>query len=195
MTAAAARARVYSATSRLFSVQPPFTGPVMILQRDHQPLHRPQRPERDDENERQPQHRMHPERRLIDHLGDQGGADHDEAGQKHDEHRRPARGNGKLFQGFLTLRPRCEVCGLDYDFADAGDGPAVFIMFLAGFIVVGAALITEVVYQPPFWVHAVLWLPLILIVTLGPLRPMKGLMIALQYHHRAGEGRLDGKQP
>jgi uncharacterized protein (DUF983 family) len=106
----------------------------------------------------------------------------------------PRCGNGKLFTGFLTLRPRCEVCGLDYGFADAGDGPAVFIMFLAGFIVVGAALITEVVYQPPFWVHAVLWLPLILIVTLGPLRPMKGLMIALQYHHRAGEGRLDGKQ-
>ncbi len=107
----------------------------------------------------------------------------------------PRCGRGKLFQGFLTLRPRCEVCGLDYDFADSGDGPAVFIMFLAGFIVVGAALVTEVVYQPPFWVHAVLWLPLILIVTLGPLRPMKGLMIALQYHHRAGEGRLGGRQP
>ena len=66
----------------------------------------------------------------------------------------PRCGKGKLFQGFLTLRPRCDVCGLDYGFADAGDGPAVFIMFLAGFIVVGAALVIEVVYQPPFWVHA-----------------------------------------
>ena len=55
---------------------------------------------------------------------------------------------------------------------------------------VGAALITEVLYQPPYWVHAALWLPLILIVTLGPLRPMKGLMIALQYFHKAAEGRL-----
>ena len=90
----------------------------------------------------------------------------------------------------MTLRPRCEVCGLDYDFADSGDGPAVFIMFIAGFIVVVAALVTEVLYQPPFWVHAALWLPLILIVTLGPLRPMKGLMIALQYHHKAAEGRF-----
>jgi uncharacterized protein (DUF983 family) len=87
----------------------------------------------------------------------------------------PRCGKGKLFAGFLTLRPRCEVCGLDYGFADSGDGPAVFIMFLAGFIVVGAALVTEVVYHPPYWVHAALWLPLILIVTLGPLRPMKGL--------------------
>jgi uncharacterized protein (DUF983 family) len=104
----------------------------------------------------------------------------------------PRCGKGKLFQGFLTVRPRCEACGLDYSFADSGDGPAVFIMFFAGFVVVGAALVTEVVYRPPFWVHAVLWLPLILIVTLGPLRPMKGLMIALQYHHQAAESRFGG---
>jgi uncharacterized protein (DUF983 family) len=107
----------------------------------------------------------------------------------------PRCGRGKLFQGFLALRPRCEVCGLDYNFADAGDGPAVFVMFGAGFIVVFAALITEVVYQPPLWVHAALWLPLILIVTLGPLRPMKGLFIALQYHHRAAEGRFGASEP
>ncbi len=107
----------------------------------------------------------------------------------------PRCAGGKLFQGFLTLRPRCEACGLDYAFADSGDGPAVFIMLLAGLIVVGAALVTEAVYQPPFWVHAVLWLPLILIVTLGPLRPMKGLMIALQYHHRAGESRIGERRP
>jgi uncharacterized protein (DUF983 family) len=104
----------------------------------------------------------------------------------------PRCGQGKLFQGFLTLRPRCEVCGLDYGFADSGDGPAVFIIFFAGFIVVGAALVTEMVYRPPYWVHAALWLPLILILTLGPLRPMKGLMIALQYHHKAAEGRFGG---
>jgi uncharacterized protein (DUF983 family) len=104
----------------------------------------------------------------------------------------PRCGKGKLFQGFLSVRPRCEVCDLDYGFADSGDGPAVFIMFLAGFVVVGAALITEIAYQPPFWVHAALWLPLILIVTLGPLRPMKGLMIALQYHHQAAETRFGG---
>jgi len=104
----------------------------------------------------------------------------------------PRCGRGKLFRGFLTLPPRCEACGLDYGFADSGDGPAVFIMFIAGFIVVGAALVTEVLYHPPYWVHAVLWLPLILIVTLGLLRPMKGLMIALQYHHKAEERRFGG---
>jgi uncharacterized protein (DUF983 family) len=101
----------------------------------------------------------------------------------------PRCGRGRLFQGFLGLRPRCEVCGLDYAFADAGDGPAVFVVFLAGAIVVGCALVVEIVYEPPLWLHALLWLPLILVTTLGPLRPMKGLMIALQYHHKAAEGR------
>lgn len=107
----------------------------------------------------------------------------------------PRCGRGKLFQGFLTLRPRCEVCGLDYGFGNSGDGPAVFIMFLSGAIVVAAALVTEAEYHPPYWVHAALWLPLILILTLGPLRPMKGLMIALQYHHKAAESRFSSGEP
>jgi uncharacterized protein (DUF983 family) len=102
----------------------------------------------------------------------------------------PRCGKGRLFQGFLTLQPRCETCGLDYSFIDSGDGPAVFVIMLAGFIVVGLALWVEFAYRPPLWVHAALWLPLILVVTLAPLRPMKGVLIALQYHHRAAEGRL-----
>jgi len=103
----------------------------------------------------------------------------------------PRCGKGKLFHGFLGLHKACDHCGLDYSFADAGDGPAVFVILIGGFIVVFAALITEFVYAPPYWVHAVLWLPLILIVTLAPLRPIKGLLIALQYHHKAAEGRLE----
>lgn len=107
----------------------------------------------------------------------------------------PRCGEGRLLQGFLRLRPRCEHCGLDYAFADAGDGPAVFVILLAGFVVVFAALLVEFAYRPPYWVHAALWLPLVLVVTLGPLRPLKGMLIALQYHHKAAEGRLqDGPE-
>jgi uncharacterized protein (DUF983 family) len=102
----------------------------------------------------------------------------------------PRCGAGSLFTGFLTLRPSCGECGLDYAFIDAGDGPAVFIILIAGFIVVFCALIVEVMYRPPFWLHAVLWVPLVLVTTLVPLRPMKALLIALQYHHKAQEGRL-----
>jgi uncharacterized protein (DUF983 family) len=103
----------------------------------------------------------------------------------------PRCGEGKLLQGFLSLRPACDRCGLDYKFADAGDGPAVFVILIGGALVVCAALITEVMFQPPYWVHAALWLPLILLVTLAPLRPLKGLLIALQFHHKAAEGRLE----
>jgi len=107
----------------------------------------------------------------------------------------PRCGKGKLYAGFLRFAPRCEVCGLDYTFIDAGDGPAVFIIMIAGFIVVGAALVVEFKYQPPFWVHAALWLPLILATTLLPMRSMKSLLIALQYHHKASEGRLIDREP
>jgi uncharacterized protein (DUF983 family) len=102
----------------------------------------------------------------------------------------PRCGEGRLFAGFLSLQPSCSVCGLDYGFIDAGDGPAVFIILIAGFIVVFCALIVEVMYQPPFWLHAVLWVPLVLLTTLAPLRPMKSLLVALQFHHKAEEGRL-----
>jgi uncharacterized protein (DUF983 family) len=107
----------------------------------------------------------------------------------------PRCGKGKLYAGFLTLAPRCEACGLDSAFIDAGDGPAIFIIMLAGAIVVAAALIVEVKYQPPFWVHAALWLPLIVVTTLLPLRAMKSLLIALQFHHKAAPGRLIEREP
>ena len=107
----------------------------------------------------------------------------------------PRCGKGKLYAGFLTLRPACEVCGLDYAFIDSGDGPAIFVIMFAGAIVVAAALIVEVKYQPPFWLHAALWLPLILVTTLLPLRAMKSLLIALQYHHKAAPGRLIDRDP
>ena len=107
----------------------------------------------------------------------------------------PRCGKGRIYSGFLTLRPKCESCGLDFAFMDSGDGPAIFMIMIAGAIVVGAALIVEVKYQPPFWLHAALWLPLIAVTTLLPLRSMKSLLIALQYHHKAAEGRLIDRAP
>ena len=107
----------------------------------------------------------------------------------------PRCGKGGIYAGFLNLRPRCEACALDFAFMDSGDGPAVFVIMIAGAIVVGAALIVEIKYQPPLWLHAALWLPLVLATTLLPLRSMKSLLIALQYHHKAAEGRLIDRAP
>jgi uncharacterized protein (DUF983 family) len=107
----------------------------------------------------------------------------------------PRCGQGRLFSGFLDIKRRCEACDLDYAFIDTGDGPAIFVVLIAGAIVVTAALIVEVKYQPPFWVHAALWLPLILVTTLLPLRAMKSLLIALQFHHNAAPGQLIDRGP
>jgi uncharacterized protein (DUF983 family) len=102
----------------------------------------------------------------------------------------PRCGEGRVFDGFLHVAPRCAACGLDFSFADAGDGPAQFVILIVGFVVAGAALITEIAFSPPLWLHFVLWVPLVLVLSFGLMRPLKGILIALQYHHRAQEGRL-----
>ena len=86
----------------------------------------------------------------------------------------PRCGQGALFDGFLKVAPRCESCGHDFAFADSADGPAFFVMSFAGFVVVLAALVVEVVYQPPYWLHALLWIPLILALTHPAAAPGEG---------------------
>ena len=104
----------------------------------------------------------------------------------------PRCGEGKLFKSFITIADKCEVCGQDFKFADSGDGPAIFVMLIAGFVIVGAALWLEISYEPPFWVYFVVFLPLTLVVCLGMLRPLKSVLVALQYANKAEQGRLQG---
>ncbi|MCY0150531.1 DUF983 domain-containing protein [Hoeflea sp. G2-23] len=103
----------------------------------------------------------------------------------------PRCGEGAMFDGFLTVKPVCGTCGLDYGFADAGDGPAVFVILIIGFVVLGSALWLEVNYSPALWVHMLLWIPLATLLSLTLLRGLKGLMIALQYRNKAAEGQID----
>ncbi len=83
------------------------------------------------------------------------------------------------------------MCGLDYDFADAGDGPAVFVILIIGFIVVGLALWLEVSYSPPLWLHFILWIPLTIGLSLWLLRALKGVLINMQFKKDASEGKID----
>ena len=103
----------------------------------------------------------------------------------------PRCGEGRLFDGFLKIAPRCSVCDLDYSFADPADGPAIFVMLIVGFVIVGLALWVEVTMDPALWVHFLLWMPLTLVLCLPPLRLIKGVLITLQYANKAAEGRLD----
>ena len=102
----------------------------------------------------------------------------------------PLCGIGALFAGFLKLAPRCEVCGLDYGFADPADGPAFFAITFACLPSVGFATWLEIAHSAPYWVHAVTTLPLLLLTMIPPLRPLKGWLVASQYVHDAHEGRL-----
>ena len=94
---------------------------------------------------------------------------------------------GRLFKSYLKLADRCDACCEDLSALEQGDGPAVFVTLILGFVVVGLALLVEVRYTPPFWVHAVLWLPLALGGSLALLPPLKGLLIGAHFRHRRGD--------
>jgi uncharacterized protein (DUF983 family) len=84
----------------------------------------------------------------------------------------------------LDLQDHCSHCGLDFTRNDSADGPAVFLIFVLGFLMVPAALIVEFTLYPPLWVHAVIWPVIIVAMIVGSLRPLKSYIIALQYKYR-----------
>ncbi|MBR0680997.1 DUF983 domain-containing protein [Roseomonas eburnea] len=96
----------------------------------------------------------------------------------------PRCGKGKLFRGVLDIRESCESCGLDLRAHDAGDGPAVAGIFFIGAVTVGLALWVDVRFEPPLWVHAVLWPALVLPLSVLTMRVAKAALVALQWRHR-----------
>jgi uncharacterized protein (DUF983 family) len=102
----------------------------------------------------------------------------------------PRCGAGALFRKGLALREKCDRCGLSYAFADSGDGPAVFAIFILGFLILGGALLVEFKLNPPVWVHVVLWGIATPLLAFFLLRVLKATLIALQYKHKAEQGRF-----
>ena len=101
----------------------------------------------------------------------------------------PRCGKGKLYKSFLKLADRCDHCDLDYAFADSGDGPAVFVIMIVGFIATGGVLYTEFTYEPPLWLLVGLWGPLTIILCLAFLYWLKGALIAQQFLTKAEQGQ------
>ena len=99
----------------------------------------------------------------------------------------PRCGEGALFQGLLNIRPACPVCGLDLSQADTGDGAAAFIIMVLGAVMVGLAFWVEFRFNPPLWVHIVLWPSLILPLSVALMRPLKAALVFQQYKNRASE--------
>ena len=95
----------------------------------------------------------------------------------------PRCGRGHLFSGYLTVAQKCNLCGLNFEGQDSGDGPAVFVILILGFVIVGMAATVEVLMAPPIWLHILLWVPLTIAGSIGLLRPFKAITIALHYKH------------
>jgi len=106
----------------------------------------------------------------------------------------PSCGNRTLFAGLATFTPRCRACGLDFAGFNVGDGPAAFLIFIVGGIVVALAIALELGASPPWWLHVLLWVPLAAFLTIGLLRVAKALLLALEYRHRAREGRMQDRE-
>jgi uncharacterized protein (DUF983 family) len=107
----------------------------------------------------------------------------------------PNCGKGAVFRGFLAFKERCDACGADLTIADAGDGPAFFVMFAALILIVPTAMFTEFAFHPPIWVNLLLWPPITFGFCVALLRPIKALLFALQWRHKAGDPVFqDGKQ-
>lgn len=93
----------------------------------------------------------------------------------------PACGQGDVFSGLLTMHPACPVCGLNISAREQGDGPAFFAIVIIGALATIAAALVEIAYQPPYWLHAAIWGPFVIIGSLLVLRLAKGCMLGLQY--------------
>ena len=102
----------------------------------------------------------------------------------------PRCGNKTLFAGIATFAPTCRACGLDFQAFNVGDGPAAFLILIIGGLITGLAIAVELAAEPPFWVHILLWLPLTTVAVIGSLRVAKAALLALEFRHRAREGRL-----
>lgn len=99
----------------------------------------------------------------------------------------PRCGIGRLFAGFLTIAPACAHCGHDLSVYRTDDAPAYFTILIVGHIVVPLVLMVERGVAPPLWLHAAVWLPLTIGLSLAFLPRLKGAVLAVQWATRSAE--------
>ncbi len=102
----------------------------------------------------------------------------------------PRCGRGRLFDGYLTVAKSCQSCGLSFAFADSGDGAAWFVMLFVCVFGVGSILGIEIAYEPPIWVHIAMAIPILILLPLILLRPVKAFLLCQQWTTKAREGKL-----
>jgi len=102
----------------------------------------------------------------------------------------PRCGQPTLFTGWIKFADRCRACGLDISAFNVGDGPAAFLTMIIGALVVGLAIWLQLALAPPFWLQALIWVPVTTALVIYALRISKALLLALEYRNAAAEGRL-----
>ncbi|GGB92259.1 membrane protein [Novosphingobium endophyticum] len=102
----------------------------------------------------------------------------------------PRCGARTLFDGIARFAPRCPECRLDFSQFNVGDGPAAFLTLIVGAVIAVLAIWLQLSFEPPFWVHALLWIPLTTALVIGGLRVAKSWLLGAEYRRRAGEGRM-----
>ena len=102
----------------------------------------------------------------------------------------PKCGARTLFDGMINFAPKCRACGLDFSQFNVGDGPAAFLTLIIGAVIVILALVVDSAFQPPIWVHALLWIPLTALLVIGGLRGCKAWLLISEYRRSAGEGQI-----
>lgn len=93
----------------------------------------------------------------------------------------PNCGGGRLFGRFLKVVDHCEACGEEFHHHRADDFPAYLVIVVVGHVIVPMVLSLETAYAPPYWLHALIWGPLTLFMSLALLQPTKGLVVAMQW--------------
>lgn len=104
----------------------------------------------------------------------------------------PRCGARTLFGGLTKFADHCRACSLDFTKFNVGDGPAAFLILIIGAFVVGLAIWLQLSYEPPFWVHALLWIPLTTGLVIYGLRVAKAALVFAEYRNHAGEA---GREP
>ena len=102
----------------------------------------------------------------------------------------PRCGEKTLFAGVARFECRCRACALDFTRFDVGDGPAAFLILVIRGLVAALAIGVQLAADPPYWLQALIWVPVTTLLVLGGLRVAKAGLLALEFRHRAGEGRL-----
>lgn len=106
----------------------------------------------------------------------------------------PRCGERTLFASVTRFASRCRACSLDYDRFNVGDGPAAFLTLIVGGVVLGLALAVELNFNPPLWIHALLWVPLTVASVVGALRVSKAILLILEHRNQAGEGTVQDEK-